>query len=214
MKILIGCESSGRTRDAFIRRGFAAMSCDLLPTEVPGPHYQGDVRDVLGAHWDFALFHPSCTYLSSSGLHWNRNPNSPRFGGAQTKEALEFVRFLLGLDIEHIALENPAGCIGTCIRPADQYIQPYDFGHSASKKTGLWLKNLPALIPTCRVDGRFVEWPRGGGKLVERWGNQTDSGQNKLPLSADRWKIRSETYLGIADAFAEQWGDHLLSHLL
>lgn len=206
MKVLIGMETSGRTRDAFLRRGHDAMSCDLLPTDVPGPHYQGNVRDLLKQHWDLAIFHPTCTFLCSSGLHWNSNPKSQRFGGRQTQEALEFVRFLLDVDIERIALENPQGRIGTQIRPADQYIQPYEFGNDASKKTGLWLKNLPALVadPRARMPGRIVTW---NGKQVERWANQTDSGQNKLAPSADRWKLRSETYLGIADAFAVQWGD-------
>lgn len=213
MKVLIGCETSGKTRDAFIARGHEAMSCDLLPTDVPGPHYQGDVRDVLGYGWDAAIFHPSCTFLTSSGLHWNLNPDSYRFGGAQTEEALEFVRMLLACGIPRIALENPAGCIGTRIRPADQYIQPYEFGDDASKKTGLWLVNLPKLTidPAKRFRGRMVEWPKGSGRMVERWANQTDSGQNKLPPSADRWKLRSETYSGIAEAFAEQWGGDFIA---
>ena len=205
MRVLIGCETSGRTRDAFLRAGHNAISCDLLPTEVPGPHYQGDVRDLLGEQWDLAIFHPTCTYLCSSGMHWNKNPKSPRFGGQQTEEALEFVRMLLAAKIPRIALENPTGCIGTRIRPADQYIQPYEFGDDASKRTGLWLVNLPKLVidPAHRVAGRLVTLP--SGKTVERWANQTDSGQNKLAPSADRWKLRSETYPGIAEAFT-QWG--------
>lgn len=208
LRVLIGCETSGRTRDAFIRAGHDAISCDLLPTDVAGPHYQGDVRDMLGERWDLAIFHPTCTYLCSSGLHWNTNPKSPRFGGQQTEEALEFVRMLLAAKIPRIALENPAGCIGTRIRPADQFIQPYEFGDDASKKTGLWLINLPKLVidPAARCAGRLVEWPKGSGKMVERWANQTDSGQNKLAPSADRWKLHSETYMGIAEAFT-QWGN-------
>lgn len=212
LRILIGGETSGKTRDAFIRKGHYAMSCDFLPTDVPGPHYQGNMFDVIEDGWDIGVFHPSCTYLCSSGLHWNKNPKSPRFGGAQTEAALDDVRRILAAPIPHIALENPMGCIGTRIRPADQYVQPYEFGDDASKKTGLWLKNLPPLRIEAarRVAGRLVEWPRGSGRLVERWANQTDSGQNRLPPSADRWKLRSETYDGIAEAFT-QWADYVLA---
>jgi hypothetical protein len=141
------------------------------------------------------IAHPPCTYLCSSGLHWNKR----RPGRAEeTEKALEFVRRLLDAPMPRIALENPVGCISTRIRPYDQAIQPYQFGHDASKKTCLWLKNLPPLRPTKMVEPRMVN-----GK--PRWGNQTDSGQNKLPPSADRWAIRSETYQGIAQAMAEQW---------
>lgn len=210
LRVIIGGETSGRVRDAFIAKGCDAVSCDLLPTDVPGPHHQGDMFGIIGDGWDLGIFHPSCTYLSSSGLHWNRNPASPRFGGAQTEAALEDVRRILAAPIPHIAVENPVGCIGTRIRPADQYLQPYDFGDDASKKTGLWLVNLPRLEinPRQRRAGRMVEWPRGSGQMVERWANQTDSGQNKLAPSADRWKLRSETYPGIAHAFT-QWADLL-----
>lgn len=210
LNILIGMETSGETRDAFIRKGHNAISCDLLPTDVPGPHYQGDVFDIIDAGWDLGIFHPTCTFLCVSGLHWNKNPKSPRFGGAQTEEALEFVRRLMAANIPRIAIENPRGCISTRIRPYDQTIQPYQFGDDASKQTDLWLKNLPPLIinPHMRVPGRMVEWPRGSGRMVERWSNQTDSGQNNLPPSDDRWKIRSKTYPGIAEAFT-QWIDHV-----
>lgn len=188
------------------------MSCDLLPSSAPGNHYQGDVRDMLCLPWDLAILHPSCTFLCSSGLHWNKNPASPRFGGRQTEEALDFVRYLESAEVrrkvKRVGIENPAGCIGTKIRPANQYVQPYEFGDDASKKTGLWLHNLPVLKidPARRCAGRLVEWPRGSGKIVERWANQTDSGQNNLGPSANRWQLRSETYDGIADAMAEQWG--------
>ena len=200
MRILIACEYSGRVRDAFIRIGHDAMSCDLLPTDALGPHYQGDVFDIIGQDWDLMICHPPCTYLSSSGMHWNKNPKSERFGGAQSEDALLFVRRLLDAPIKRIALENPTGIIGTRIRPATQFIQPYHYGEDASKNTGLWLKGLAPLRPTKYVDPRIT----ADGK--KRWANQTDSGQNKLPPSADRWKIRSETYLGIADAMANQWG--------
>lgn len=166
--------------------------------------------DIIDAGWDLGIFHPTCTFLCVSGLHWNKNPKSPRFGGAQTEEALEFVRRLMAANIPRIAIENPRGCISTRIRPYDQTIQPYQFGDDASKQTDLWLKNLPPLIidPNMRAPGRMVEWPRGSGKMVERWSNQTDSGQNNLPPSDNRWKIRSKTYPGIAEAFT-QWADHI-----
>jgi hypothetical protein len=196
MRVLIACEYSGTVRDAFRAAGHDAMSCDLLPTDSPGPHYQGDVCDIIRDGWDMMIAHPPCTYLCSSGLHWNkRRPER----AAQTEAALTFVEALLDAPIPRVALENPIGCIGTRIRKADQTIQPWQFGHDASKATCLWLKNLPPLTPTQIIAPRIID----GRK---RWGNQTDSGQNKLPPSADRWKIRSATYQGIADAMAAQWG--------
>jgi hypothetical protein len=194
-RVLVGCEFSGTVRDAFARKGWDAWSCDLLPTESPGNHFQCDVLDVLGMGWDLAIFHPPCTYLTSSGLHWNK-----RVPGREqkTQESLDFVKALLAAPIPMIALENPIGRIGTAIRPADQVIQPYEYGHDASKATCLWLKGLPPLRPTQWVSPRIVN-----GK--KRWGNQTDTGQNKLGPSEDRWKIRSYTYPGIATAMAEQW---------
>ncbi len=197
MKVLVACEYSGRVRDAFLARGHDAISCDLLPTDSPGPHYQGDVLELIRREkFDLMIAHPPCTYLCSSGLHWNgRVPGRAE----KTEEALEFVRALLFCDIPKIALENPMGCIGTRIRKSDQTIQPWQFGADASKATCLWLKGLPKLVPTSIVEPRIVN-----GK--KRWGNQTDSGQNRLGPSDDRWKIRSETYLGIAEAMAAQWG--------
>ena len=196
MRVLIACEYSGAVRDAFIRAGHYAASCDLLPSESSlGDHYQGDVMDIIDHDWDLMIAHPPCTYLCSSGLHWNKR----RLERAQqTEAALDFVRQLLDAPIARIALENPIGCISTRIRKPDQTIQPWQFGHDASKATCLWLKGLPPLMPTNQIAPRLVN----GRK---RWGNQTDSGQNKLPPSADRWKIRSETYKGIADAMANQW---------
>jgi hypothetical protein len=196
MRVLVACEYSGTVRDAFIAAGHDALSCDLLPTDVEGPHYQGDVRDIINDGWDLMVAHPPCTYLCSSGLHWNKRVPGR---AEQTEEALAFVQFLLDAPIPRIALENPIGCIGTRIRKADQTIQPWQFGHDASKATCLWLKNLPLLVPTTIVEPRIVD-----GK--KRWANQTDSGQNRLPPSADRWKIRSETYTGIAEAMTAQWG--------
>lgn len=196
MKVLVACEYSGSVRDAFISRGHEALSCDLLPTDSPGPHYQGDVRDILYDGWDLMVAHPPCTYLSVSGMHWTkRGLRDPQL----TEDALDFVRLLLDAPIPRIALENPISVISSRIRKPDQIIQPWQFGHDASKKTCLWLKHLPSLSPTMVIEPRIIE-----GK--KRWGNQTDSGQNRLGPSDDRWKIRSETYKGIAEAMAEQWG--------
>lgn len=196
MRVLVACEYSGRVRDAFRSKGHDAISCDILPTDVEGPHYQGDVLDILNDGWDLMIAHPPCTYLSVSGMHWTtRGLRDPKL----TEDALEFARRLLEAPIEKIALENPISVISSRIRKPDQIIQPWQFGHDASKKTCLWLKNLPLLQPTHIVDPRIID-----GK--KRWGNQTDSGQNKLAPSEDRWKIRSETYHGIADAMAQQWG--------
>lgn len=196
MKVLIACEYSGTVRDAFIRAGHDAMSCDILPTESPGPHYMGDVRDVLGNGRDMMIAHPPCTYLCSSGLHWNKRVPGRH---EKTLEALAFVRALLAAPIPLIALENPIGCIGTSIRKADQTIQPWQFGHDASKATCLWLKNLPPLKPTRIIEPRMVN-----GR--PRWANQTDSGQNRLGPKSTRSQERARTYHGIANAMADQWG--------
>ena len=197
MKVLVACEYSGTVRDAFLRAGHDAMSCDLLPTDAAGPHYQGDVRDIINQGWDLMIAHPPCTYLCSSGLHWNK-----RVPGREQKtaEAVEFVKMLLDAPIRMIAVENPIGRLSTAIRKPDQTIQPWQFGHDASKATCLWLKGLPPLAHGKIVNPRIVN-----GK--PRWANQTDSGQNRLGPSDDRWKIRSETYVGIAQAMAEQWGN-------
>jgi len=195
LRVLVACEFSGVVRDAFAARGHIAMSCDFLPSESPGMHWKGDVRDVLDHGWDLMIAHPPCTYLSVSGIHWNNRGR----GWRGTYEALEFVRLLLDADIPRIALENPVSIISSHIRKPDQIIQPYQFGHDASKKTCLWLKNLPKLEPTREIPPRVV-----GGKL--RWANQTDSGQNKLAPGSGRWKLRSATYPGIAAAMAAAWG--------
>ncbi len=195
MHILIACEYSGTVRDAFIRAGHDAMSCDLLPTDVPGPHYEGDVFDIINNGWDMMIAHPPCTYLSVSGMHWTaRGLRDPQL----TEDALDFVTRLMAASIPRIAVENPISVISSRIRKPDQIINPWQFGHDASKRTCLWLKNLPLLTPTDIVEPRIVN-----GK--KRWANQTDSGQNRLPPSEDRWKIRSETYTGIAQAMADQW---------
>lgn len=181
MRVLIACEFSGAVRDAFIRRGHAAMSCDLLPTEVPGPHHQGDVRDVLGDGWDLLVAHPPCTHLAVSGARWFKDKQQ------EQAEALDFVRMLLDAPIPRIALENPISIISSRIRKPDQIIQPWMFGHGEVKATCLWLKGLPNLVPTNIVDGRE---PR----------------VHRMPPGPDRWKERSRTFPGIAQAMAEQWG--------
>lgn len=207
MRILVGCEFSGRVRDAFLAKGHDAVSCDLLPTDrkVEGGvldyatgHYEGDIFDILDEDWDMAIFHPPCTYLCSSGLHWNKHRPER---AALTEEALEFVTMLWDVNIEKVCLENPVGCINTRLSfmPKPQYIQPYEFGEDASKKTGLWTRGLPLLEPTSYIEPRIVD-----GK--KRWGNQTDSGQNALGPSVNRAHLRSATYHGIALAMASQWG--------
>lgn len=181
MRVLVACEFSGIVRDAFLARGHEAISCDLLPTEREGPHHEGDVRDLLNDGWDLMIAHPPCTYLASSGARWWKDRRR------EQQEALDFVRLLLTAPIPRIALENPPGAIGTQIRPADQYIHPWEFWYGEAKKTGLWLVNLPLLQPTCIVEGRSprVHW---------------------TPPGKDRWKKRSRTCAGIAEAMAEQWG--------
>jgi hypothetical protein len=221
MKILIGCEFSGVVREAFRAKGHDAWSNDILPAVDSSPyHLQMDVFDAIASsQWDMAIFHPPCTYLCSSGLHWNgRVPGRQ----ALTDEAVLFVKQLLDCGIPKIALENPIGCLSTKVRKPNQIIQPYQYGHDASKSTCLWLTNLPPLTPTkyiepiygCSCKTRFAyEFGKygcpnchGEGKVRPIWGNQTPTGQNKIGPSADRWAERSMTYTGIASAMAEQWG--------
>lgn len=204
MRILVACEFSGIVRDAFIARGHDAWSCDLLETERPGPHYQCDVLTILDRGWDMMCAFPDCTFLCSSGIHWNNRGR----GWEGTYAALKFVQTLMDAPIEKIQLENPVGVINTRIRKPDQIIQPYNFGEDASKQTCLWLKNLPKLEPTRYVSPRLVKLPNG--KVMKRWANQTDSGQNKLGPKEDRWKDRARTYPGIAYAMAAQWSELLL----
>lgn len=183
MRVLIACEFSGRVRDAFLSWGHDAWSCDLLPSEVPGPHYQTDVRDVIWLGWDLVIAHPPCTHLASSGARWWKDKKQ------EQEEALGFVEELMALPVERIAIENPVGKIGTAIRPADQVIQPWQFGHGETKATCLWLKNLPPLKATKIVSGRE---PR----------------IHKESESKERWRNRSRTYPGVAHAMAFQWGTH------
>ena len=186
MRVLVACEYSGRVRDAFIRAGHDAMSCDIFPTDAPGPHYQGDVRDILGNGWALMVCHPPCTHLAVSGA---RHFAAKQASGVQ-QEALEFVRLLLDAPIPMIALENPVSIISSRIRKPDQVIHPWMFGHGETKATCLWLKGLPKLLPTDVVEGR-------------------ENRIHRMPPSSDRWKKRSTTFQGIADAMAAQWGGAL-----
>jgi len=194
MKVLVACEFSGVVRDAFIAQGHDAISCDFLPSHSPGPHYTGDVSDFIGNGFDMMVAHPPCTHLAVSGARW--------FKGKEREQAaaLRFVRMLMDADIDKICIENPISIISSRIRKPDQIIQPWQFGHPESKATCLWLKGLPLLEPT-----KVLSPPR----IIDgkpRWNNQTDSGQNKLGPSSDRWAKRSHTYKGIAMAMATQWG--------
>jgi len=266
LRVLIACEFSGTVRDAFLKLGHDAMSCDLLPTDKLGPHYQGDVFDIIEGwmpvqytaecdpdgtgechawgldpaecfcpgptqdedmeykeingelfarpedhkHWDLMIAHPPCTYLTCSA-EWayknrediNKNLSSDKLYGAERKaareEAVNFFMLLARSPIGSIAIENPVGVMSTRYRKPDQTIQPYEYGHDASKRTCLWLKNLSPLLPTEFITPRYVD-----GK--PRWGNQTDGGQNREPPAKNRWKIRSLTWQGWANAMAAQWG--------
>lgn len=195
MRVLVACEYSGRVREAFRALGHYVWSCDLLPSEDDSPwHYCGDVVPLLSKEWDLMVAHPPCTYLSASGLHWNKRVP---VRADLTEESLQFVQMLMDAPIKRIALENPVGAISSRIRRPDQIIQPWWFGDDASKKTCLWLKNLPLLEGTNSLPG----------DSKTRRANQTASGQNKLGPSPDRWKERSRTYPGIATAMAAQWGN-------
>ena len=181
MKVLIACEFSGIVREAFIKRGHDALSCDLLPSEIKGPHHQGNVLDIIDNGWDLMIAHPPCTHLAVSGARWFKDKQQEQIA------ALEFVRKLFDAKIPKIAIENPVSIISSKIRKPDQIIQPWMFGHGETKKTCLWLKNLPALVPTNIVDGREQRiW--------------------KMPPNENRWKERSRTFNGIAEAMAQQWG--------
>jgi site-specific DNA-cytosine methylase len=184
MKVAVICEYSGIVREAFRRHGHEAVSFDLLDTEIPGPHHIGDVRNHLPSWWtyfDLAICHPPCTHLAVSGARWFKDKQE------EQAEALEFVRWLMRLPIPKIAIENPISIISSRIRKPDQVIQPWQFGHGETKATCLWLKNLPKLEPTNIVDGR-----------IQR--------VHMMPPGPDRWKERSRTYIGIAEAMAAQWG--------
>ena len=183
MKVLVACEFSGTVRDAFIACGHDAISCDLLPSDRPGPHYQGDVFDIIGSGYDLLIAHPPCTHLAVSGARWFEQK---RKDGRQQK-AIDFFMRLAQADIPRIAVENPVCIMSTIWRKPDQIIQPWQFGHGETKATCLWLKNLPLLVATNIVEGR-------------------DDRIHKMPPSPDRWKLRSKTYEGVANAMALQWG--------
>ena len=187
-KVLIACEYSGRVRDAFIRNGCKALSCDLLPTDQPGPHYQGDVFDIINDGWDLMVAHPPCTHLAVSGARWFHKKQK------EQEEALDFVRRLMAAPIEQIAIENPVSIISSQIRKPDQIIQPWMFGHGETKSTCLWFKNLPPLKSTDIVDGR-------------------ENKVHRMPPSEHRWKLRSLTYQGIADAMGDQWSSKIETQL-
>jgi hypothetical protein len=192
MKILIACEYSGTVRDAFRALGHDAMSCDLLPTEREGPHYQGSVLDILGDGWDLMVAHPPCTHLAVSGAaHFARKKAS----GVQD-EALDFVRLLLDAPIPRIALENPISIISSRIRKPDQIVHPWQFGHETTKATCLWLKGLPLLVPT-QIVSKGERQVYASGKSSPIWHAKSGGGSGKA---------RSMTYQGMADAMAAQWG--------
>lgn len=195
MRVLVACEFSGVVRREFAALGHDVMSCDLLPSEDDSPfHYVGDVRDLLaeGGRWDLMIAHPPCTDVASSGARYH----AAKIADGRQARAVAFVRFLMDAPVERVAVENPIGVLSTQIRRPDQIVQPWQFGDDASKATCLWLRNLPPLKPTNVLPG--------GAKA--RRANQTASGQNRLGPSADRWKLRSRTYAGIAEAMAAQWG--------
>jgi hypothetical protein len=186
MRVLVACEYSGVVRDAFLARGHEAISCDLLPTDAPGPHYHGDVRNILHYPFDLMIAHPPCTHLSVSGA---RHFEAKRMDGRQ-HEAVSFFMELARASIPMIAIENPVCIMSSLWRKPDQTIQPWQFGHGETKATCLWLKGLPPLRPTNIVEGR-------------------EQRVHKMPPSAERWKLRSATYAGIAAAMADQWGNQL-----
>ena len=185
MRVLVACESSGTVRDAFIRAGHDAMSCDLMPTDSPGPHYQGDVFDVIDYPWELMIGHPPCTHLSVSG---SRHFAAKKLDGRQQAAVSFFMRLIRqSAHIPMVAIENPVCIMSSLYRKPDQIIQPWQFGHGETKATCLWLKGLPLLQPTNIVEGR-------------------EARIHRMPPSPDRWKERSKTFQGIADAMASQWG--------
>jgi hypothetical protein len=187
VRVLVACEFTGTVRDAFLRHGHDAVSADLLPTEVPGPHHHGDVRDILDDGWDLMVAHPPCTHLARSGSRWWKDRRT------EQDEALDFVRTLMAADIPRIAIENPIGAIGPHIRKPDQIIHPWWFGHGEVKATCLWLKGLKRLNSTDPVDGR-------------------DERIHRMPPSPTRSQDRSRTYPGMAEAMAAQWGSTMDIH--
>jgi len=212
MRVLVACEYSGRVRDAFIAKGHDAVSCDLLPTRTEGPHYEGDVRDLLSLRFDLMIAFPPCTYLTTTGGRWFYHPDDkhlprderrahPLYPNRRSdrEQAVAFFRLLAEASIHKIAIENPVGAMSTIYRKPDQIIQPYQFGHDASKATCLWLKNLPPLLPTKIVPVTRVT--TSTGKTFSKWYWDTSQGKG-----AERQLLRSLTFSGIAEAMAAQWG--------
>lgn len=197
LKILVACEYSGRVRDAFLAAGHEATSCDLLPTDVGGPHYTGDLFDVIDYPWDMLIAHPPCTDLAVSGAAWFE---AKKKDGRQQASVAFFMRIVRrSAHIPRVAIENPVCIMSSLYRKPDQVIQPWMFGHPESKATCLWLKGLPPLTPTDNVYEHFMSLPKNQQQRL-----------HYLPPSADRWKIRSETYTGIANAMAAQWSQSSL----
>lgn len=202
MRILIACEFSGTVRDAFASRGHDVWSCDLEPTDKPGNHHQGSVFDILNNDWDMMIAHPPCTYLTVTGNKWFKPEYKDRFPTREQdrKDAIEFFMALMNANIPKIAVENPIGIMSTTFRKPDQIIQPWQFGHEASKSTCLWLKGLPLLQHTNVVGkGEFVTYK--SGKRTAKW--YADAACHDAKTRA---KIRNTTFQGIADAMAQQWG--------
>lgn len=188
LRVLVACEYSGTVRDAFIRAGHDAMSCDLLPTENDGPHYRGDVRDVLADGWDLMIAHPPCTHLAVSGARWFKDK------AEEQADAIEFFMQLARANVQRVCVENPVCIMSRLWRKPDQIVQPWQFGHGETKATCLWLRGLPLLTPTDIVEGR-------------------EHRIHRMPPGPDRWKERSRTYAGIAEAMASQWGSYCCKEL-
>lgn len=203
MRILVACEHSGTVRDAFIRKGHDAVSCDLLPTDTPGPHYMGDVRDVLGEPWDMILAFPPCTHLAVSGA---KHFAQKRADGRQ-QEGVYFFLLFTRLECERVAIENPVGIMSSVYRKPDQIVHPWQFGDPFRKTTCLWLRGLPRLTPTKVVD-KGAEYISPSGKRMPKWyGDAVGKDGKKLAYgSEDLRRIRNKTFPGIAEAMAEQWG--------
>lgn len=201
MKVAVLCELSGVVRDAFLAAGHDAISCDIEPTESPGPHIQGDCREYGWAWYDLVIAHPPCTYLTCTGNKWMKPEFESRFPGRKEKriEAINLFLWIAQIPVKRMVIENPVGIMSTAWKPPNQYIQPWQYGHPDSKKTGLWLKNLPALVPTKIVD---PEWyiTKSGKRM-----SQTHINCGRLK-GEERRKARSRTYQGIAEAMADQWG--------
>jgi site-specific DNA-cytosine methylase len=196
MKVLVACEFSGTVRDAFIRNGHDAMSCDLEPTDVPGPHYQGNVMDIINDGWDLMIAHPPCTHLAISGArHFAK-----KIADGRQQQGIDFFMILANSNIPRYAIENPVGIMSSKWRKPDQIIQPWQYGHNTTKATCLWLKGLPLLKPTDIVDKGGV-WTAKSGKRMSQWYYES----SRLPAK-EREKMRNKTFQGIADAMANQWG--------